>query len=262
MSAVDGSFEGRTAIVAGASSGIGLATAKALHDRGATVHALARRQGVMEEGAGAERLATGRFHARTLDVSDQAATERVAGEITGAGSIDLIVFATGVNLPERRLEQLTGESWDQLVTTNLSGAFYLVGACLPALRRSRGIVILIGSVSGSWPDVSGPAYAASKAGMLAFARSAGLEEQEHGVRFSTVLPGIVDTPILENRPVPPDARIRAHALTPEDVAEACLYIARQPLRVSIPELTILPAALQTQGRTGVASPDVAEAFER
>ena len=110
--------------------------------------------------------------------------------------------------------------------------------------------------------VSGPAYQASKAGMLAFARGAGLEEQEHGVRFSTVLPGIVNTTILDNRPVPPDEKIRAHALAPEDVAEACLYIAAQPLRVSIPELTILPAALQTQGRTGVASPDVAEAFER
>jgi NADP-dependent 3-hydroxy acid dehydrogenase YdfG len=258
MSDGQGSLAGRVALVTGASSGIGLAAARLFADEGAVVHAAARRTSAIEDGVGPERLASGRITAHELDVADPVATDRVASEI---GRLDLLVCAAGTNVPERRLGQLTRETWDQTVDTNLTGAFHSVRACLPALRESRGQVILIASVSGAWPDVSGPAYQASKGGMIAFGRAAGLDEQENGVRFTSILPGIVDTPILDRRPAPPDPRIRAHALQPEDVAQACLYVATLPLRVSVPELTILPAALQTLGRTGVASPDPSPVYE-
>jgi NADP-dependent 3-hydroxy acid dehydrogenase YdfG len=252
VSGSGGAVAGRRALVTGASSGIGLVTACLLADEGATVHAAARRREAIETGAGRERLGSGRLVAHSLDVADREATERLVEEI---GGVDLLVCAAGTNVPERRLAQLTDETWAQTVDTNLTGAFLSVKACLPGLRASRGQVILIGSVSGAWPDVSGPAYQASKGGMLAFGRAVGLEEQEHGVRVTSILPGIVDTPILDRRPAPPDARIRAHALRPDDVAGACLYVASLPLRANVPELTILPSALQTLGRTGVASPE-------
>ena len=167
------------------------------------------------------------------------------------------MIAAGVNLPERTFEELTPERWDGLVATNLSGAFYVLRAALDALRAARGLAVLIGSVSGSWPDVSGAAYQASKAGMLALARAVGLEEHEHGVRVSAVLPGIVNTPILDNRPVPPDAAIREAALQPQDLAAACLFLATLPPNAYVPELTMLPTALQALGKSGVASPPVA-----
>jgi NADP-dependent 3-hydroxy acid dehydrogenase YdfG len=141
-----------------------------------------------------------------------------------------------------------------VVSTNLTGAFNVIHAFLGALRATRGDAILIGSVSGSWPDVSGTAYQAAKAGLLAFARGAALEEHARGVRFTTVLPGLVDTAIVDSRPEPPPAELRAHMLRPEDVAAACLFAASLPPRAHVPELTILPTALQSVGKTNVANP--------
>jgi len=246
-------LSGRVAIVTGASSGIGLATACALADAGARVHAVARRGQQMIEGAGQERVASGSVAPHPLDVSDRDAVEGLVQEVASQGAIDILVLAAGTNVPERRLEQLTPEVWDEMIAVNLSGAFYFVRAALPSLRESRGDVVFISSVSGSWPDLSGPAYQASKAGMVGLARAAGLEEHERGIRFFNILPGVVDTPLLDKRPRPPDEAQRAHMIQPEDVATACLFLLTLPRRVYIPELIILPTALQALGQTAAAS---------
>ena len=243
-----GPLQGRVAVVTGASSGIGLVTARLFLQAGARVHGLARRAEAMVEGIETASGSSG-FTPHPLDVTDAPLVERVVGEIGEREGVDILVCAAGTNIPERRLEQLTAESWDGLLATNLSGVFYPLQAALPYLRRSRGCAILIGSVSGSWPDASGPAYQASKAGVLALARAAGLEEHGNGVRFSAVLPGMVDTPILDRRPNPPDRQARERSLRPEDVAQACLFLATLPPRAYVPELTILPTELQALGGT-------------
>jgi NAD(P)-dependent dehydrogenase (short-subunit alcohol dehydrogenase family) len=230
-----GALSGKTALVIGASSGIGLETVNLFADAGATVHAAARRREAIEGGAAGRDVV-----AHALDISDKEAVWRVVEEVGEADGIDVLVVAAGMNFPERRLEQLTAESWDAMISVNLSGAFYAIRAALPLLRASRGLVILISSVSGSWPDMSGPAYQASKAGMTELAHAAGFEEHQRGVRFSAVLPGIVDTPILDNRPEPPPKEVRERSLKPEDVAAACLFLATLPPRAYVPELTILP----------------------
>jgi len=248
---------GKTAVVVGASSGIGLATANLLADAGATVHAAARRREVIEEGAG-ERIGSGEIKAHALDVSDAGAVEEVIGKIGESGGIDVLVIAAGMNVPERSLQQLSPESWDSILSVNLSGAFYCVKAALPYLREAQGLVVLISSVSGSWPDRSGPAYQASKAGMTELAHAAGFEEHQNGVRFTSILPGIVDTPILDNRPEPPSKEIRDLSLRPEDVAAACLFLATLPPRAYVPEMTILPTAIQALGKSSTASPPAPE----
>jgi NAD(P)-dependent dehydrogenase (short-subunit alcohol dehydrogenase family) len=254
----EGALSGKTAVVVGASSGIGLATANLFAEAGATVHAAARRREAIEERAG-ERIGSGMMKAYTLDVSDSGAVEKMIGEVGQAGGIDTLVIAAGMNVPERRLQQLSPESWDGILSVNLSGAFYCVKAALPYLREARGLVVLISSVSGSWPDMSGPAYQASKAGMTEFAHAAGFEEHQNGVRFTSILPGIVDTPILDNRPEPPGREIRDLSLKPEDVAAACLFLATLPERAYVPEMTILPTAIQALGKSSTASPPVPEA---
>ena len=148
----------------------------------------------------------------------------------------------------RRLGQLTPEAFDDLIALNLTGTFNVVDAFREPLRAARGDVVLIGSVSGSWPDRAGAAYQASKAALLAFARGAAFEE-DSGVRFTTIMPGLVDTPILDRRPEPPSAELRAQMLQPEDVAAACLFAVSLPARAHVPELTILPSGLQALGRT-------------
>ncbi len=252
----DGTLAGKTALVIGASSGIGLSVANLFAEAGARVHAAARRSEAIEEGAGEREVV-----AHALDISEKEAVRRVVEEVGEEGGIDVLVVAAGMNFPERRLEQLTAESWDQMISVNLSGAFYAIRAALPFLRSSHGTVILISSVSGSWPDMSGPAYQASKAGMTELAHAAGFEEHQRGVRFSAVLPGIVDTPILDNRPEPPPKEVRERSLKPEDVAAACFFLATLPPRAYVPELTILPTEIQALGKTSTASPPVSQAEE-
>jgi NAD(P)-dependent dehydrogenase (short-subunit alcohol dehydrogenase family) len=252
----DGTLSGKTALVIGASSGIGLSTANLFADTGAKVHAAARRKEAIEEGAGERDV-----NAHALDVSDREAVWRTVEEVGEADGIDVLVVAAGMNFAERRLGQLTAEGWDAMISVNLSGAFYAIRAALPYLRGSRGLVILISSVSGSWPDMSGPAYQASKAGMTELAHAAGFEEHQNGVRFSAVLPGIVDTPILDNRPEPPPREVRDLSLKPEDVAQACFFLATLPERAYVPELTILPTAIQALGKTSTATPPTPRAEE-
>ncbi|MGI8859014.1 MAG: SDR family oxidoreductase [Rubrobacteraceae bacterium] len=247
----NGSLSGKTAVVIGASSGIGLSTATLFADAGAKVHAAARRREAVEEGAGGREIS-----AHALDISDSEAVWQVVEEIGESGGIDILAIPAGMNFPERRFEQLTAEKWDQMISVNLSGAFYAVRAALPYLRSSQGLVILIASVSGKWPDASGPAYQASKAGMIELAHAVGFEEHTNGVRCSAVLPGIVDTPILDHRPDPPPKEVRDASLKPEDVAQACLFLATLPPHAYVPELTMIPTQLQALGKTSVATPPV------
>jgi NAD(P)-dependent dehydrogenase (short-subunit alcohol dehydrogenase family) len=224
----------RTIVVAGASSGIGLAAARAFAAAGDEVHAVARRP-IDEPGVTAHRL----------DVTDRSAVDAFAAEFD---AVDALIVAAGTNIPKRRLHELTHESWDLIIGANLHGPFNLLRAFLGALRAARGTLVVIGSVSGSWPDRSGPAYQAAKAGALALTRGAGWE-LDGSVRCTAILPGVVDTPILDNRPEPPSAELRAQMLRAEDVAAACVFAVGLPSRAYVPELTILPTALQAIGKT-------------
>jgi NAD(P)-dependent dehydrogenase (short-subunit alcohol dehydrogenase family) len=230
------SLAGKVAVVTGGGSGIGAAIVERLSAAGVTCHAIGRR-GPVE-----------------LDVSDQAA---VLAFVESLERLDILVCAAGDNVKKRRLEDLTPEVWDHLIAVNLSGAFYFISAALSRLRKAKGDVILIGSVSGQWPDGSGPAYQATKAGMSALSRGAGYEEHVHGVRFSVINPGVTDTPILQKRPVPPPPEVTAAMMRAEDVAEACYLMVALPRRAHIPELTILPTRLQALGKTSVANPEPA-----
>jgi NADP-dependent 3-hydroxy acid dehydrogenase YdfG len=224
----------RTVLVAGASSGVGLATAQQLRDAGHTVHAAARRE-IPLDGVTAHQL----------DFTDRAAVDALAGEL---GALDVLIVAAGANIKERRLHQLTGETWDFMLGANLTGPFNLVRAFLPALRAARGDLVVISSVSGRYTDRSGPAYQAAKAGAIALTSGSGFEVNGE-VRCTAILPGVIDTPILENRPEPPSDEMRAQMLKAEDIAATVLFAISLPPRAYIPELTILPTALQAIGKT-------------
>lgn len=241
-------LQGRVAVVTGASSGIGLAIARLFMDNGARVHGIARRVKPMTDGVGSAGESRS-FTAHGVDVTDPSGVERVVQQIGEQGALDILICAAGTNIPNRRLDQLTTESWNDVVSVNLNGVFSFVRAALPHLRNSQGCIVLVSSVSASWPDASGAAYQASKSGVLALARATALEEHRNGVRCSAILPGLVDTPILEKRPSPPDPLVREQSLRPEDVAAACLFLVTLPPRAYVPELTILPTQLQALGDT-------------
>jgi Short-chain alcohol dehydrogenase of unknown specificity len=131
-----------------------------------------------------------------------------------------------------------------MVSTNLNGAYYITRAVLPHMReRAAGHLIYISSISGLVPDVSGAAYQAAKRGMVGLAHAIRVEEKENGIRTCVICPGLVETEILEKRPVKPTAEILAKALQPEDVAEAVLSVAKLPPRAVMPEVQLLPTYL-------------------
>ncbi len=145
--------------------------------------------------------------------------------------IDILVYASGTNTPDRAMAKLSMKSWDEVICVNLNGAYYATRAVLPAMReRKSGHLIYIASISGLVPDLSGAAYQASKRGMLGMAHAIRVEEKENSIRTCVICPGIVDTEILEKRPVKPPAETLAKALQPEDVAEAVLFAAKLPAR--------------------------------
>lgn len=220
-------------------------------EHGATVHALARRSEALTANVPVELLDTGRVVAHAVDVTDEDVTRHCLMDVQRTADIDVLMSAVGLNVPNRRLADLAGRDWDAIVSSNLSSCFYLIQAALSSLRRTRGTVILIGSASAHWPNGSGAAYQATKLGLLGLTRAASYDEHIHGVRFTAISPGLVNTPHLARRAAPPSDEVLARSLQPEDVAAACLYVASLPASVHIPEIVMLPTALQAPGRTEI-----------
>jgi NADP-dependent 3-hydroxy acid dehydrogenase YdfG len=238
-------IENQVVLVVGASSGIGRETAVLFARAGARVMASARREERLRE------LNESLAHERGLveifagDAADASQMEMLAQHTRARlGDIDIMVFATGTNTPDRSMRRLTTGIWDTLLSVNLNAAYYVTRAVLPAMRdRRAGHLIYIASVSGLFPDVSGAAYQASKRGLLGLAHAIRVEEKENGIRTCVICPGLVDTEILDRRPVKPSPETLAKALRPEDVAEAVLAVARLPARVCVPEMQVVPTLL-------------------
>lgn len=181
----------------------------------------------------------------TADASNSAAMDELAAHtMEQFERIDILVYASGTNTLDRAMTKLTAKTWDEVMGVNLNGAYYATRAVLPAMRdRKSGHLIYIASISGLVPDISGAAYQASKRGMLGLAHAIRVEEKEHGIRTCVVCPGLVDTEILEKRPVKPTPELLAKALQPEDVAEAVLFVAKLPPRAAVPEFQMMPTGL-------------------
>ena len=131
-----------------------------------------------------------------------------------------------------------------MINVNLNCADYLTQAVLPGMREQKaGHLIYISSISGLVPDISGAAYQASKRGLLGLSHAIRVEEKENGIRTCVICPGLVETEILEKRPVKPSAETLAKALQPEDVAEVVLSVAKLPTRAVVPEMQLMPTYL-------------------
>lgn len=239
------SLKNQTALVVGASSGIGRAIAIQLARDGAAVMASARRQDRLEELQKELAEENIEIEIAIADATDSAAMESVAARaVEQLGKIDILVYASGTNTTDRWLPKLSVKTWDEVIGVNLNGAYYATRAVLPAMReRGSGHLIYIASISGLVPDISGSAYQASKRGMLGLAHAIRVEEKEHGIRTCVVCPGLVDTEILEKRPVKPPPETLAKALQSEDVAEAVLFVAKLPARAVVPEMVMMPTVL-------------------
>ncbi len=226
-----------TAIVVGASSGIGRATALALAAEGVRVIAAARREEKLGELRGVEICAT--------DVTDRSQVERlISTTLARFGKIDLLVYATGENIPARAMKVLTPETWDMMLAVNLTGAYNCTHAVLGSMRAAGGgLIVYISTISVHNPDVSGAAYQASKHGLSGLAHATRLEEKQNGIRTSVIFPGLFKTGMVNKRPVATPKEILDLALEPEDVAEAVVALARLNPRAVVPEMELVPSRL-------------------
>lgn len=230
-----------TALVTGATHGIGRATAFALGRAGYRVGVCARTAPRVAElvqelrAAGIEAAGRAGSVAEPGDV--QAIVEHVAAAL---GEVGVLVNNAGV-LIARPIAELTLEDWDTTMATNLRSLFLTTRAVLPPMRaRGRGDIVNVASLSARTGFPGGAAYAASKHAVLGFGRSLMLELRNEGIRVVTVCPGSVDTGMMRDQPMLKTNPGRV--LQPADVAEAILHTLRLPTRALVSEVDLRPTS--------------------
>lgn len=215
-------FVGKVALVTGASSGMGAATAKLLSERGARVFAAQRGASAYDDIA--------------ADFSDPYAPEMVIGEIADkAGQLDILVNNAGV-MREGTVEESSVEDWHLQLQVNLTAPFLLMRHAMPMLRATKGAIVNVGSIEGLGNNPRHPAYGASKAGLHGLTRAVAVDHGPDGVRCNAVAPGWIDTDLneefIESMPDPAAFRQEIGGIhpvrrtgTPEDVAELICWLA-------------------------------------
>ena len=229
----------RHAVITGAGSGVGRATALALANQGWRVALIGRRREVLEKVAAEIPGAL----VCPCDIGDpDAVTAMGARVLAEFGTVEVLVNAAGTNAPQRALEVLSLADYRAMMDTNLNGAYYCVQAFLPQMRaRGSGTIVNIVSDAGKAASPkAGPGYVMSKFGMAGLTQAINAEERTRGVRACGIFPGDIDTPILDRRPVPPDAEARARMMQPEDIAECVLLAINLPSRVIVEEMLVRP----------------------
>jgi 3-oxoacyl-[acyl-carrier protein] reductase len=221
---------GRVALVTGASRGIGRAIAGRLASQGALVVAAAR--GTNAAGTVQEIVERGgRAETATVDVTDPASMDAlIAGTLERHGRIDILVNNAGIARDQLML-RMKRDDWDEVISTNLTSAFALTQAVLkPMIRQKGGRIICISSVVGQGGNPGQANYAASKAGLIGFAKAVAQEVASRNITVNVVAPGLIATDMT--REITEDARTNWAAKiplkrlgTPDDVAAAVCFLA-------------------------------------
>jgi 3-oxoacyl-[acyl-carrier protein] reductase len=224
---------GKIALVTGGSRGIGLATARALIARSASVAIIGTDQATLDSAAnelGASAVAI-RADVRRYDDVERAVTSAVSR----FGRLDVLVNNAGIGV-YRPVAEMTVDEWTRTIETNVSGVFYCCHAALPHLKQSGGWIINISSLSSTGPFANGAAYCASKSAVNTFSDALMQEVRYDGVRVATVLPGSVNTGFGGR------ANTKSEwALQPEDVADAIVDLLAHPPRSLPSRVEIRPA---------------------
>ena len=229
----------RVAIVTGAGRGIGRAVAEALAGQGAAVALASRTRAEIAAVAEGIRNAGGRALAVPTDVTQDARVEALVDQTLGQlGRVDILVTAAGV----AAFGPVAGakpNDWDPMLAVNLRAVMVCCRAVLPQmLHQKSGTIVNVASVAAGRAIPGAAAYAATKAGVVAWSRVLAEELRAGGVRVGAISPGAVDTSLWDTIPGGPD---RARMLTPDSVARAVLLMVTLPAGATLEELTLLPA---------------------
>ena len=233
-------ISGRVALVTGAGTGIGKAIAVDLANAGATVLTCGRRRDLLDQTISSFPDST-KGKAYSVDLTDPFATEKFAEETKADyGVIDILVNNAGFSSKVRSARFVGATEWQDVMDVNTLGPVILTRALLPEMiKKESGDVVMISSLAGLRPNVmAGAAYSAAKAAARAYMDVLYSEVRRFGVRCTTVFPGEVDTPILDNRALPPDEAARSKMMQPEDISAVVMTALRLPQRANVLELSI------------------------
>ena len=230
------------AIITGASSGIGKATALAFAKAGMELILISRSLEKLEAVVSTIRSLGGKATSISLDLSQlgsiSSQIEKIAREL---GPIDILINNAGIAYTNT-LQDTTLEDWQQVINLNLTSVFQCVQGILPEMRnRKTGLIINVASIAAKTPFPEWGAYSVSKAALAAYAKVLAAEERNSGIRVVTIFPGAVNTPIWETETVKVDLD-RSVMLTAETVAESILQTALLPPEAVIEELILMPSA--------------------
>jgi 3-hydroxy acid dehydrogenase/malonic semialdehyde reductase len=233
-----------TALVTGATSGIGLACAEALVRAGARVVAAGRRADRLD--ALAARLGAA-LHPLTLDVRDGAAVARALATLPPPfAAVDLLINSAGLALGLEPAQRASLDDWEQMIDTNCRALVHVTRALLPGMvSRDRGHVVNVGSVAGNWPYPGGNVYGATKAFVRQFSLNLKADLLGTRVRVTNVEPGMVETEFSRVRFHGDAARAdavyeRMQPLSAEDIADTVLWCATRPAHVNVNTIEVMP----------------------
>jgi NADP-dependent 3-hydroxy acid dehydrogenase YdfG len=233
---------GKNALITGASSGIGKATALAFAKAGINLALVSRSQDKLETVAATARELGVKAIAYPLDLTelDQIKT-KIAAIAADFGGIDILVNNAGIGYTGN-INDTPLSDWQKVIDLNLTSVFQCIQGLLPQMRdRHSGTIINIVSISGKNVFPGWGAYTVSKFGLMALSKTLALEESSNGIRVTAICPGAVNTPLWDTETVNANFD-RGSMLTPEIIAEAILNIAQLPEQAVIEELTLMPSA--------------------
>ncbi|MBE9065159.1 SDR family oxidoreductase [Leptolyngbya cf. ectocarpi LEGE 11479] len=232
----------RRALITGASTGIGRATALAFAKAGFDVVLVSRSADKLQALVD-EIVATSAVQAQSFPM-DLGVIEQVKPQIESiletVGPVDVLVNNAGMGYTGA-LNQMPLADWCQILNLNVTSVFQCIQAILPGMRQcSSGMIINVASIAARQAFPEWGAYGISKAAVVALSKAISVEEREHGIRVVTILPGAVNTPLWDTDTVQSDFD-RSGMLTPELVANAILQTALLPDGAVVEELTIMPS---------------------
>lgn len=235
-------LQSKTAWVVGGGTGIGFATARALGAAGARVVLSGRRESELEKAVAALKADGIDASAQPADAASIEQVEHAAQQICArSGNLDLLVYAAGINVPNRGWKTLSAREFARVVDVNLNGVANVLATTLPLMRANGGSIAIVSSWAGwRFTSFAGAAYSASKMALASMVESVNEQEAANRIRATLVCPGEVATPLLESRPVPPSRQDLDRMLRPEDVADAISYAMSAPAHVCLNELVISP----------------------
>ncbi|MDA7916286.1 SDR family oxidoreductase [Verrucomicrobia bacterium] len=235
---------GKTAVVTGAGSGVGQASAITLAKQGWNVAIIGRREeALLETVAKAGDDLKDNFLVCPCDIGKRADVAKMGETVRNQWpQVEAIVNSAGTNTKERALQVLSDEDYEMILSINLSGSYYTAQEFLPGMReRKKGTVVNIVSEAGVLANPkAGTAYIVSKFGQNGLTQAINTEERVNGIRACSIFPGDINTPLLDRRPSPPPMNLRGAMLQPQDLADCVALVVNLPANAVVEEIMIRP----------------------